>query len=244
MVRALLCLLLLTAPAAASGLYEAQVIVTGTGLTGRPAGLAACLAQVLAKVSGNPALAADSRVSALDPNPLLRSLAYLDRMSDQPKHDELGTRDRPYDLVARFHPVGIDAALRTLGETPWVPPRPDVVIGITVQPRSGPAMPLRADTDVDERHRAALLAAADRFGLYVLLPLAAGPPPPAPPDAAVLQGSLAWSEAAAGWAGTWRLSWAGRDTAWAVTGVSFDEAYRDALGGAALVLSGHPKTLQ
>jgi hypothetical protein len=243
MVRALMLLLLLAAPAQASGLYEASVITTGMDMRGRSAGLAACLARVLVKVSGNPALLDDPRVAALGPAApgMLAGFAYLDRMSDEPKHDEQGTRDRPYDLVARFEPERVDAALLGLGETPWSSgrDRPALLADIAIAPRGGPAMPLRADTDPDERHRAALLAAADRFGVPVLLRPAIGPAPAAPIAAATLRGTLDWQDAAAGWVGAWALAWQGRQHAWSIKGVSFDEAYRNAIAGSAAVLSGH-----
>ena len=240
MTRALLVLLLLATPTQATSLYEATTITTGMDLRSRPAALASCLAQVLAKVSGNPALLDDPRVVALGPAApgLLAGLAYLDRMSNEPKHDEQGTRDRPYDLIARFEPAGVDAALLGLGEAPWLTTRnrPSLLADIAITPRDGPAMPLRADTDPDERHRAALLAAADRFGLPVLLRPVQGP---APIAAAILQGSLIWQETAGGWVGEWKLAWQGHEHAWRITGVSFDEAYRNAMTGAAAALSGH-----
>ena len=240
MIRMLLCFLLATSSAAAAGLYEAQVIVTGTDGRSRPEGLAACLAQVLAKVSGNPAVADDPRVARLSAPALLRSFAYLDRMSDQPKHDEQGTRDRPYDLVARFDPAAVDDALRGLGLRPWPLPRPEVAADIRILPRQAPPMRLQSDTDQDERHRAALLAAGERFGLEIALRPASGIAAPISTGAATLAGELAWSDADAGWSGSWRLSWAGRDWIWQVRGVSFDEAYRNAVGGAAAILSGNP----
>ena len=237
MRRVLLCLLLMAGPAAASGLYQAQVIVTGADARSRPEGLAACLAQVLAKVSGNPALLDDRRVAALSAAPLVQGIAYLDRMSGQPKHDEQGTRDRPYDLLVRFDPAGIDAALRSLGQAPWTTPRPILLADITIQPRDGPALALRADTDPDERHRAALLAAADRFGMTVLLRPAVGDPPRPPAGAIVLQGTLSWRDDQFGWVGEWRL--VGLEPVWRIAGVSFDAAYRNAIGGAVSILAGH-----
>jgi hypothetical protein len=194
---------------------------------------------VLAKVSCNPALQDDPRLDGIDPEPLLRNLAYLDRMSDQPKHDEQGSRDRPFDLVARFDPAAIDGLLRQWGEAPWPAPRPELVIAIRITPRTGAAFPLRGDTDPDERHRGALLAAADRFGLAVILPLSLAPGA-TPGDAPVLSGTLDWSDADAGWVSAWRLVWSGGARAWGLRGVSFDAAYRDALAGAARILSGHP----
>lgn len=239
MRRALLILLLLAPPAWASGLYEAAAITTGTDARARPAALAACLAQVLAKVSGNPGLLDDPRVAALGPAApgLLAGLAYLDRMGDIPHHDEQGTRDRPYDLLARFEPSGIDAALFGLGEIPWLVnrDRPRVLADITIAPRGGgPPMALLADTDADERHRAALLAAADRFGIPVLLRPLGGAPPAA---AAVLRGTLAWG--GDGWGATWTLAWAGQSRAWDIHGVNFDAAYRSGVAGTVAALSGH-----
>ena len=107
----------MSAPAQALGLYEASVVVTGTDARSRPAGLGQALAQVLAKVSGNPALLDDPKVAALAPAApgLVAALAYLDQMSDQPRHDEQGSRDRPYDLVVRFNPPSLDAMLEGLG---------------------------------------------------------------------------------------------------------------------------------
>ena len=239
LIPLLLAPLLPLGAARAAGLYEAQAITTGTDSRERPAALAACLAQVLAKVSGNPALLDDPRVSALGPAApgLLAGFAYLDRTGNLPKHDEQGTRDRPYDLLARFDPAGIDAALFGLGEVPWLVhrDRPWVFADISIAPRGGgPALSLLADTDGDERHRAALLAAADRFGLPVLLRPSDGAAPAAP---ATLRGRIAW--AGDGWDGAWTLHWAGRQRAWSIRGVSFDEAYRNAAAGAAAALSGH-----
>jgi len=239
MRRALAILLLLSAPAQAAGLYEARAITTGMDQRTRPAALAACLAQVLAKVSGNPALLDDPRVAALGPAApaLLAGLAYLDRMSNEPKHDEQGTRDRPYDLIARFEPPGIDAALLALGEIPWLinRDRPNVLADVVIAFRGGAMATLQADTDADERHRAALLDAGDRFGVPLLLRPTDGP---APIAAATLHGSMAWHETSA-WTGSWTLTWQGQRHAWDISGVSFDEAYRSAVARTAAVLSGH-----
>ena len=240
MRHALLALLLLSAPAGATGLYEGSVIVTGTDARSRPAGLGAALAQVLAKVSGNPALLDTPQVAALAPAApgLVDSLAYLDRMSDMPLRDEQGTRDRPYDLVVRFNPSLLDAMLQGLGETPWRT-RPPLAVFLQVEPRGGIPTLLHADTPADDRHRAALLDAADRAGLQVALPLLApGSAPPLPLPDLQLRGTLAWQEGQ-GWAGTFTLPWRGRDRTWSVSGVGFDAAYRAAMQGAARVLSGH-----
>lgn len=233
-------LFLLAGSAQASGLYEATVIVTGTDARSRPAGLGAALAQAAAKLSGNPALLDDPHVAALAPLApgLVESVAYLDRMSDLPHRDEQGTRDRPYDLLVCFDPAMLDALLAGLGELPWRV-RPALAVAIQINPRSGPTLLLHADTDPDERHRAALLAAADQAGLQVVLPLdAPGAVPLLPQPGLVLHGSLSWQEGA-GWAARFTLPWHGRQHAWRVDGVGFDAAYREAMHGAARVLSGH-----
>ena len=239
-------MLLLPLPAHALGLYEAVVTVTGVDARSRPDGLGAALAQVLAKVSGNPALLDDPHVAALAPAApgLVAALAYLDQMGDEPRHDEQGSRDRPYDLMVRFDPLLLNSMLQGLGEAPWRT-RPPLLVLVRIMPRSGPPMPLLADTVGDERHRAALLTAADRAGLQLVLPLDQGvDAAPARPNLApplpdlVLRGTLTWVDGE-GWSGAFTLPWRGREHGWGVQGVGFDAAYRAAMYGAARVLSGH-----
>src|SRR3954452_19837318 len=83
-------------------LFACRVIVTGTDMRSRPDGLARCLRDVVVKVTGKPSLAEDARTSAIAQRAdgLVEDFVYLDRMSGIPHHDEQGTRDRPYDLVA------------------------------------------------------------------------------------------------------------------------------------------------
>jgi len=54
-----------------------------------------------------------------------------------------------------------------------------------------------------------------------------------------LAGTLVWSDAELGWIATWRLPFGGEDHRWQIRGVSFDDAFRNALRGAAQVLSGN-----
>jgi hypothetical protein len=260
MIRLLALLLLLPAEASAQSLYEGRAYVTGTRVETRDEAVMTAFRRVLAKVSGNPALAEDDRITALAPllPSLVLDLAYLDRLTDVPHHDEQGTRDRPYDLVVHFDPERIDGALRLLGDRPWpLPSRRRIAVKIMIDDR-GARFLLTADGENDERHRQALLAAADRFGLQVALALSDGPAVKAP---AMLEGTLRWSEEASGWVGTWELTdpligtglgmpravpmaqirAVGAKLSWQVSGVSFDEAYRDAVGGAAARMSGHGK---
>jgi len=226
-------------------LYTASVIVTGTDMRERPDGLAECLRRVLVKLSGNPALAADPRVAPIAARAaqMVDDLVYLDRMSDVPRGDEQGSRDRPQDLVAHFDPARIDAALAGLGERPWIAPRPTLIARIAVRGRNATEdVPLTADNEEDERLRRAMLDAAARYGMVVVLPMAS--PADAPqtgisPDMVSLSGKLVWSDRAFGWVGRWQLRWRGRDYGWGISGVSFDDAFRDAVSGAMQILSGH-----
>ena len=57
-----------------------------------------------------------------------------------------------------------------------------------------------------------------------------------------LPGRLVWSDADLGWVADWQITFEGHTYQWQVRGVSFDEAFRVAMRGAAQVLSGngHP----
>ncbi|TGR64116.1 DUF2066 domain-containing protein, partial [bacterium M00.F.Ca.ET.194.01.1.1] len=54
-----------------------------------------------------------------------------------------------------------------------------------------------------------------------------------------LAGSIVWSDKDLGWIADWRLSDRGKTYRWQVRGVSFDEAFRVAVRGAAQILSGN-----
>jgi hypothetical protein len=58
-----------------------------------------------------------------------------------------------------------------------------------------------------------------------------------------LVGDLRWSDAALGWVATWSLEASGRRYRWSVSGVNYDEAFRNAVRGAARVLSGNSEPL-
>ena len=106
--------------------------------------------------------------------------------------------------------------------------------------KKGGSFPLTADGDNDERHRQALLAAARRYGMHLVLsPLAR--PNASVPDALVVTGTLRWSNADPGWAGAWHVDGGPGTEArhWGIKGVSFDEAYRDLVWGAMAIASGH-----
>jgi hypothetical protein len=217
------------------GRYEARTIVTGTDLRSRPAGMAACLTDVLVKVSGDPTIADDHRLSAMlaQAGTYVTDFEYRDRMSGISHHDEQGSSDRPYDLTVRFDPARIDAALRALGRAPWFGPRPLLAVHVQVSDSQG-AFDLTETAPRGVGMRAAIRDSAEKYGMQVVVP---GEAPAA--DALSLLGTLTLSQAALGWVVSWHLDWRGRGYAWGVAGVDFDEAFRDGIRGAMQVLSGH-----
>jgi hypothetical protein len=207
---------------------------------------------VLVKVSGNPALADDRRVDALKPAEMLQDFLYLDRLAFIPHHDEQGSRDRPYDLIARFDPAKIDAALAGLGEHAWLQ-RPALAVFVTVDNR-GAVFPMTADGDAAETPREALTAASGQFGTRVVLQPEAvfqsrhvvtldksgiAEATAGLRNVAPLTGTLGWNDKALGWVGEWHLSWQDHAYTWRVSGVSLDDAWRNALSGAMRIMSGH-----
>jgi hypothetical protein len=238
-ILASLAILALPPPARAVDdrvLCEGSAFVTGTRDETRAEGLAHVLRDVLVKRSGDPALSHDARVDPLAANAgqMVEDYLYLDRLSDQPKHDEQGTRDRPFTLIARFAPAKIDAALASLGDMPWLAERPALLARVTITDSKGGTYPLSADGGNDERHRQALLAAAIRFGMHLVLEPVGQTTVPAA-DTLLVTGTLRWSDADAGWVGAWRSG----KRAWGIKGVSFDDAYRDLVWGAMAIASGH-----
>ena len=241
-------------------LYQAQTIVTGQGEESRRVGFPVCLQQVLVKVSGDPRLIGDPQVTALagEAASFVTDFTFRDRMAGIPVHDEQGTRDRPYDLTVRFDPAKIDAALRWLGREPWQGPRPRlaVLVGVDID---GTRYLLARDGERGRDQREALLEAASRFGMPIVLPdeaalaaaglsyakLQALDPKSLDATAGAIGGDLAlvgnllWSERALGWVADWRMDAEGKRHRWQISGVSFDDAFRSAMSGAAQILSGH-----
>ena len=234
--------LLAVGPAGAADLFACREIVTGTDMRSRPEGLERCVRDVVVKVTGQPALADDPRTIAIASraSALAEDFAYVDRMSDIPHHDEQGTRDRPYDLIVHLDPERVTAALSEAGLRPWLV-RPALLVVVSVT-KDGASFRLDADGDAGERQREAVLAAADRFGMRVVLPsaeqLATGRMPAVRGGQVTLQGQLVWSEADFGWNASWRLGAGSAEANWEVRGVAFDDAFRSGVGGAAERLSG------
>jgi hypothetical protein len=242
-------------------LYQTQTIVTGQGEENRVGGFATALEAVLVKVSGDPRLIGDPRVEALarEAGSSVESFRYRDRMEGIPVHDEQGTRDRPYDLFVSFDRGKIDAMPRSLGRERWPVPRPRVAVFLGVE--NGPTRyMLASDGKRGQDQREALAAAAEGLGMPLAMPsevalakAGLGLEDVAAADAAGLEaaagkvggdvalaGSLVWSDRALGWVADWRLASGGDGTfGWRISGVSFDDAFRNGMRGAAQILSGH-----
>jgi uncharacterized protein len=247
-----------TMATAADDLYRAQAIVTGQGEANRIVGFAACLEDVLIKVSGAQKLAGDRRLAAYKSNAkdFVRAFSYRDQMSGTPTRDEQGTRDRPYDLIVDFDENKIDDLLGALRLKPWLSHRP--IIAVFVEMQQGPKKYMvTADADQAALQRESLLAAAARRGMTVVLPGAAalaessikgaefgtttsstlGSVAARQGGEVVLIGRLVWVDRELGWATQWQMAWQGRTRRWRVRGVTFDEAFRRGIGGAAQILS-------
>ena len=118
---------------------------------------------------------------------------------------------------------------------------------------------MTTDGPQSDLQRDALLAAADKRGMDIVLPGAAAlaksnitgaelraPSFPAlAPVAAeqggevVLVGRLVWDDRDLGWATQWQMDWRGQMHRWQIRGVTFDETFRRGIGGAAQILSGN-----
>lgn len=264
-----LCWVLLASVAGMSGataddgvaaLYQAKAIVTGTGEVNRQIGFGLCLEQVLVKVSGDQHVLSAPALPPLlsKAGTFVSSFHYHDRMAGIPIHDEQGTHDRPQDLACIYKPETIDALLDSLDLKPWLGKRPRLVIFLSV--RHGEKTFLLTNTGKqgfymrDSFHAAAVPLAmsilfpdaaairaahidADnlrRAGLAALDALAA-----ANGGDRALAGTIVWSDKDLGWIAEWRLDSPSGMAIWRVKGVSFDEAFRNAIRGAAQLLSGH-----
>jgi hypothetical protein len=239
--------------AAAENLYRAQTTVTGQGEENRLGGIERCFVDVLIKVSGSTRLANDSKVIAhmLEAGTFVESFAYIDQMSGTPKRDEQGTRDRPYDLIVDFDRDKINGLLFELNVLPWLSPRP--VIAVVVRMNAGGAtFPVSNDSRRSELQKEALLAAASKRGLQIVLPDAAslekldrshsgmmlGRAVTAELGAKVtLVGQLTWVDPELKWRADWRLLWQGRLHHWQVGATTFDEVFRLGLGDTLEILA-------
>jgi hypothetical protein len=238
-----------TMTAAGADLYRTKVTVTGQGEANRMVGFAAGLEDVLIKASGAQKLSGDRRLAAYKSKAkdFVRAFSYRDQFFGKPIRDEQGTRDRPFDLTVEFEEGKIDDILKALSLKPWLSHRPS--LAVFVEMRQGPKnYMVTTDGPQSDLQRDSLLAAADKRGMDIVLPSTAAfarfPPPPAAFAAelggeAALFGRLVWDDQELGWTTHWEMD--GHDQAyrWQMRGVTFDEAFRRGIGGAAQILSGN-----
>jgi hypothetical protein len=164
----------------------------------------------------------------------------------------------PSNFTVQFDAKVIDAALLALGEKPWPEPRPRLAILVGVKDMVRTYM-LAEDQARGSDQRSAFADASQRFALPIIFPSEAqlqlsgvsyDTVPNLRPERlvelesvlgvdAVLAGHLDWSAKDHGWIGTWRLEGHHPAPAWSISGVNFDAAFRDAIGGAAKQLSDH-----
>jgi hypothetical protein len=246
--------------ASLDNIYTTRAVVTGKDERNRPLGFRLCFEDVLVKVSGDASIVKDRRLEVLAAaaGQYVSTFSYRDRFEGKPVHDEQGTYDRPHFLTCQFDPQKIDAVLKMLGRKPWLGHRPRLLMVLVVHGRTNNGL-LSSDGVFDPDMREALGNAAERYGLSVNLPSVADlqvnqinidTAEITPADRLLrvaelsdtelpLLGDLRWSDAALGWVANWRLAVNGRGHRWSVSGVNYDEAFRNAVRGAMRVLSGN-----
>jgi hypothetical protein len=260
-ILAVLISCIATMAAAADDLYSAHTVVTGQGEANRTIGFAACLEDVLIKVSGAVKLAGDPRLATYRSRAkdFVKAHSYHDQMSGTPIRDEQGTRDRPYDLIVEFDEKKIDDVLKALGLTPWLSHRPVLVVFVEMEQGARNYL-VTADGGLSAAApREALLAASERRGLTAVLPDAAAlvksgidgaglakvPPSALAARAAemggevALVGRLKWDDSNLEWVSEWQIERQDGTHRWQVRSPTFDEVFRRAIGGAAQILSGN-----
>jgi hypothetical protein len=249
-----------TVAAAGADLYRTKVTVTGQGEGNRMTGFAAGLEDVLIKASGAQKLSGDRRLAAYKSKAkdFVRAFSYRDQFFGKPIRDEQGTRDRPFDLTVEFEEGKIDDILKALSLKPWLSHRPPLAVFVEMEQGSKNYI-VTTDGPQSDLQRDALLAAADKRGMDIVLPGTAAlaksnitgaelrtPSSPAlAPVAAeqggevILVGRLVWDDRDLGWATQWQMDWRGQMHRWQIRGATFDETFRRGIGGAAQILSGN-----
>ena len=253
-----------TALAAGSNvLYQGRTIVTGQRPETRIPGMKLCLAQALVRVSGDPRLAGHPRIATdqQTPEAAVKHYAYRDLYAFRPIKDEQGTRDRPYEMTVDYDPAKIDAMLAGMGSKPWLAERPRLVMFIAVKHIASTFI-LTSMVDAGDLMRESFADASWRYAMEVVIPSdtvlskagitfdnLAGLPLDrleSLVDHKVgqipLAGTLSWSRELLAWTAEWKLPALGREHRWAIAGVNFDAAFRNAVGGAAQILSGNGDT--
>jgi hypothetical protein len=162
-----------TGAMAATGadLYRTKVTVTGQGEANRMVGFATGLEDVLIKASGAQKLSGDRRLAAYKSKAknLVTAFSYRDQFFGKPIRDEQGTRDRPFDLTVDFDEGKIDDILKALGFKPWLSHRPSLAVFVEME-QGAKTYIVTTDGTQSDLQRDALLAAADKRGMDIVLP--------------------------------------------------------------------------
>jgi hypothetical protein len=241
-------------------LYQTQAIVTGTGEANRQLGFEECLRDAVIKISGDQRLLKAPGLAATLPQAAdyITAFRYRDRLEGIPIHDEQGTHDRPHDLFCTLDRAKLDVLLKTLGSRPWLAERPGLVLFLSVE-KASKRFVLSRDGTESPYMRDSLLAAAEPLAMTVDVPesdalgaagISFATLGDADPEMLAkvtarsggdlpLVGSLVWSDEELGWIADWRLASKHGTFAWQIRGISFDDAFRNAMSGALQVLSGN-----
>ncbi|WP_421913490.1 DUF2066 domain-containing protein [Mesorhizobium sp.] len=241
-------------------LYQTQTVVTGQGEPNRQLGFRTCLDAVLLKVSGDQRLLKKPEMAALRDKAggFIASFRYRDRLEGIPIHDEQGTHDRPHDLTCIYDPAAINPVLASLGSEPWLTKRPRLVVFLAAE-QGARHFALSTDDERSALMRESFTNAATPLAMRIAFPKASTLPSAKLDDRTLgdadimvldkvaqqsgadqaLAGTLVWSDKELGWIANWRLARDGKTYRWQVRGVSFDDAFRVAMRGAAQILSGN-----
>lgn len=255
----------LAGDAVEDSLYQTTAVTNGFGKTNRDRVLGPMLETVLVKASGDQRLFSDKQVARIaeHASDYFRGFVYRDFLNGRPPNHEQGTYDRPQYLTAEFDPKAVDNELASLGRRPWPAPRPKIVAFIDIYPMKGDDFVLAGAGQgvMAGDMRSALATAADAAGIRIILPSEEAvvgfhrEKPDADTFGALakglrgdvaLVGSLTWNNATPGWTGSWQLAGGDKPGSWEITRVGFDDAFRNAVRGAAQILSGNgkPETLK
>ncbi|MEJ0013850.1 MAG: DUF2066 domain-containing protein [Bauldia sp.] len=259
-VAALAALLTAVSAPPPQTLYQSMFVVSGTSPERRVAGFEGALRRLMVKLSGDRSLADNKTVAKMIEHAAdyVVDFSYLDLKFGIKLSDEQGSYDRPQYLTVTFDQAKIDKALKGLHRKVWAT-RPTLVIFLAVH-----RDPQSYVVNADDARDAAMRESAGNASLLYSVPIAFPPEAavaaslptfaaalranPADLDAvakasggdAALVGTLDWSDADHGWIADWTIAGdRGRPVHWQKKGISFDDAFRDGLSGAALALSGN-----
>lgn len=258
-IPALAALLTAVAPPPPQTLYQSMYVVSGTAPERRVIGFQEALRRLMVKISGDSRLADDPTVARMITHAAdyVVDFSYLDLKQGIKLSDEQGSYDRPHYLTVTFDQAKIDKALKSLHRKPWTTrPRLVIFLGVHRDPKS---YVVNADDERDEAMRESAANASLLYSVPIAFPpetavtdnlptfAAALRANPVDLDAAAkasggdaaLVGTIDWSDAAHGWIADWTIAKDGKPVHWQKKGISFDDAFREGLSGAALALSGN-----